>query len=188
MLLPDAHHLPTLEAQRLRLRHVAQTDAANLFTVFSNPQVMRYWSHGPFANQSEAHAYIESINRCFSARSLFQWVLERHSDRRVIGTCTLAHLDEQNGKAELGFALAHDTWGQGLAYEATSRAIDFAFDELRLRRLEADVDPRNERSMAMLRKLSFTVEGHLRERWLVAGETQDSALLGLLAREWRSRR
>jgi RimJ/RimL family protein N-acetyltransferase len=55
----------------------------------------------------------------------------------------------------------------------------------RLRRLEADVDPRNENSMRILEKLGFQREGLLRERWNVGDEIQDTAFLGLLAREWR---
>jgi len=62
--------------------------------------------------------------------------------------------------------------------------LDFAFGELRLHRLEADVDPRNLPSLRVLDRLGFTREGVLRERWLVAGETQDSLICGLLARDY----
>ena len=42
--------------------------------------------------------------------------------------------------------------------------------------------------MALLEKLGFVREGFLRERWHVAGEIQDAAFYGLLAREWSSER
>jgi RimJ/RimL family protein N-acetyltransferase len=54
-----------------------------------------------------------------------------------------------------------------------------------MRRIEADVDPRNENSLRILGRLGFKQEGLLRERWNVGGEIQDSAILGLLAREWK---
>jgi RimJ/RimL family protein N-acetyltransferase len=63
--------------------------------------------------------------------------------------------------------------------------LDYAFRALGLRRLEADVDPRNSGSMRVLERLGFRHEGLLRERWKVNGELQDSVLLGLLEREWR---
>ncbi|HEX2165116.1 MAG TPA: GNAT family protein, partial [Thermoanaerobaculia bacterium] len=63
----------------------------------------------------------------------------------------------------------------------------FAFGPLALHRLEADVDPRNERSLKALERLGFRREGLLRERYFVAGEIQDSVMLGLLAREWEAR-
>ena len=72
--------------------------------------------------------------------------------------------------------------------EALTALIDHAFGPMKLRRLEADVDPRNVNSMRILGKLGFSQEGLLRERWNVNGEIQDTAFLGLLAREWRGAR
>jgi ribosomal-protein-alanine N-acetyltransferase len=63
-------------------------------------------------------------------------------------------------------------------------ALAHAFGPLGLRRVEADVDPRNAASCRLLERLGFRREGLLRERWRVNGETCDSALFGLLAREF----
>jgi ribosomal-protein-alanine N-acetyltransferase len=72
--------------------------------------------------------------------------------------------------------------------EVLTRLFDFAFDELRIHRIEADVDPRNDASMGLLERLGFRREGYLRERWFVNDEIQDAAFLGLLAPDWRARR
>jgi len=69
--------------------------------------------------------------------------------------------------------------------EALAALLDFSFGTLKLRRLEADVDPRNENSLRILDKLGFKREGLLRERWNVGDEIQDTTFLGLLAKEWR---
>ena len=69
-------------------------------------------------------------------------------------------------------------------FEAVSALIDFAFAGLSLNRLEADIDPRNTTSASSLEKLGFQREGYLRERWIVGTEISDSALYGLLARDW----
>ena len=65
--------------------------------------------------------------------------------------------------------------------------LDFAFRDLGLRRLEADVDPRNAASIRSLERLAFRREGYLRERWCVGGEVQDAIFYGLLRREWEAR-
>jgi RimJ/RimL family protein N-acetyltransferase len=70
---------------------------------------------------------------------------------------------------------------------ALERLLDFAFHELGLRRIEADVDPNNARSIATLERLGFRREGYLRERWFVGGEVQDALFYGLLRREWEAR-
>ncbi|MEQ1832836.1 MAG: GNAT family protein, partial [Candidatus Eisenbacteria bacterium] len=78
-------------------------------------------------------------------------------------------------------------WGQGSLHEALTAVVGDAFGPLGLRRLEADIDPRNMASVRALERLGFAREGLLRERWVVADEISDSVLMGLLAREWRER-
>ena len=179
--------LPTIRGGGTLLRQLTGDDVAALFAVFSDPDVMRYWSHPPLVHVSEAAAYLEDIRIGFERRSLFQWGLCREGDDRVIGTCTLWRIDAQNLRAEVGFALAQAHWGRGWMTDGMTALIDYAFSELGLRRLEADVDPDNWASRALLERLGFEWEGYLRDRWLVAGETFDSIFYGLLERDWRRR-
>jgi len=181
-------NLPVLTTERLRLRPLAAEDEAALFEIFSDPEVMRYWSSTPWESRSDAAKYIERIRRHFGTGDLYQWGVARREDDRVIGTGTLAHVDAQNRRAEIGFALRRDHWGRGWMLEATTALVDFAFGELRLHRLEADVDPRNEASLRLLERLGFSREGYMRERWLVGAEVNDTVFLGLLASEWHARR
>jgi len=176
--------LPTLTAERLSLRWLTKADVSDLYAVFSDPEVMRYWSTIPFATLSEAEDYMRRIHEYFAKRSLFQWGIEHTADARVIGTCTLYRLDFAHRRAEIGFALARAYWGQGLAREALRTLLAFVFGELDLHRLEADADPRNERSLRLLESQGFRREGYLRERYHVGGEVQDTVYLGLLRREW----
>jgi [ribosomal protein S5]-alanine N-acetyltransferase len=118
-------------------------------------------------------------------KTLFQWGLTSEDSSGLIGTCTLAQIDWSNERAELGFALGSPWWGNGIMRQALPTLIDYAFSILALHRLEADVDPRNERSLRLLKQLSFEREGYLRERHLIAGERQDTILLGLLAPTWQ---
>src|SRR5262245_41569069 len=79
--------LPTLPASRVQLRWLCDDDVPALLTIFGDPQVMRYWSHGPLADIDEAREYLHEIQACFRARTLFQWGVELVSTRAVIGTC-----------------------------------------------------------------------------------------------------
>jgi RimJ/RimL family protein N-acetyltransferase len=67
--------------------------------------------------------------------------------------------------------------------EAAHAVIDHGFNTVGLRRLEADIDPRNLGSAKLLERLGFVREGLLRERWVVGDEISDSALYGLLKRD-----
>lgn len=179
--------LPTLRGGRVLLRELTEDDVAALFAIFSDPEVMRYWSHPPLTRESQAAEYLEDIRAGFETRSLLQWGLCRAQDDTVMGTCTLWQLDRPNRRAEIGFALAKEHWGQGWMTDGLTAFIEFAFSGLGLRRLEADVDPDNRASLALLERLGFRREGYLRERWIVGGEVFDSVFLGLLRDDWNER-
>lgn len=185
---PDAGsaeaRLPTLVAPRLQLRWMDSGDLDDLFAVYSDPEVVRYWSHGAWPHRDEASIYLEAIESGFQAGDLFQWGIALRGDDRVIGTVTLYAIDHRQGRAEIGFALARDHWGRRYGREALTVLLDHAFGALGLRRIEADVDPRNLPSLQTLEDLGFRREGYLRQRWQVDGEVQDSVIMGLLASEW----
>jgi [ribosomal protein S5]-alanine N-acetyltransferase len=180
----DALPLPEIKADRVKLRELTEVDVPSLYAVFSNPDVMRYWSSEPIATVDDARALLDEIHACSAAKTLFQWGVAMRDDDRVIGTCTLFHLDERNRRGEIGYALARDQWGKGLMQEALTALLDYVFGTLNLHRIEADVDPGNSASLRLLERLGFRREGLLCERWLVGGAAQDSVLLGLLSREW----
>jgi len=176
--------LPTLQGQRVKIRWLKDADLPALFKIFSNSEVTRYWSSPPLQQRDDAEQLLGDIRSLFRSRTLFQWGVARLEDDAVIGTCTLARLDAQHRVAEVGFALARDCWGRGSMKEALTLMIDFAFSGLGLRRLEADVDPRNTASLRLLERFGFKQEGLLRERYCMNRELQDAVLLALLRREW----
>ncbi|MGH8084295.1 MAG: GNAT family N-acetyltransferase [Lysobacter sp.] len=106
---------------------------------------------------------------------------------RLIGATTLFAINHAQGRAEVGYALRASHWGRGLAQEALRLVLVHAFDTLVLRRIEADIDPRNGASCRLVERMGFVREGLLRDRWEVGGEASDSALYGLLARDWRAK-
>lgn len=103
---------------------------------------------------------------------------------KLIGTCALWRINAQNRRAEIGYILDSRAWGHGYMHEALSALLDYAFTELKLNRVEADTDPRNERSARLLDRLRFSKEGLFRERCIVDGKISDAAMYGLLRREW----
>ena len=183
-MLPDADRLPTIETARLRLRWLDPDDARALFAVFGDPAVCRYWSHPALPDLAAAAALQRDIARHFADRSLFQWGIADRGTDAVVGTCTLAALSPEHRRAEVGFALARAAWGKGYLAETLPALLAFAFGALALHRVEADVDPRNARSIRALERAGFRREGLLRERYHVAGEVQDALFYGLLRREW----
>lgn len=179
--------LPTIHTPRLSLRWIEPRDIADLYRIFSDRTVARYWSRPAFTSMDQAEKLLSEIERRFRERMLFQWGITLTGEDRVIGTATLFHFELEHRRAEIGYALAHSHWGRGLAAEAVAGLIDFAVDTLGVHRLEADIDPRNQRSIQLVERLGFRREGLLPERYRVAGEVQDTVLYGLLAPWWKER-
>ena len=177
--------LPTLQTPRLTLRALSESDVAEVFAVFSDPVVMRYWDGAVMTTLQDAMQYIDHIHRGFRRRELFQWGIADTATNTVVGTCTLTRLSTAHQRSEIGFALRQGRWSQGLGSEAVAAVIAFAFETLKLHLIEADVDPRNDRSLRLLERLGFRREGHLRERYYMNGERQDAVMMGLLRPEWR---
>jgi RimJ/RimL family protein N-acetyltransferase len=182
---PFGDRLPTLTTERLVLRHVTAEDVPALYRLFRDPEVMRYWSSPPLKDQRAAAALQVDIEEHFRHRTLFQWGLCRRDTPELVGTCTLVRVAPEHRRAEIGYALGRSYWGCGYMGEAVRALVRFAFGNLGLHRLEADIDPRNIPSLRLVERLGFRREGHLRERYFVGGEIQDAVIYGLLRTEAR---
>lgn len=175
--------LPAIATPRLRLRWLDVQDIDDLFRVFSDAQATRYWSHATFASRDDASIYLDAIHRSFDRGESFQWGVTLAGSGQLIGTCTLSRIDAVHGRAEVGFIISRSHWGHRYGREVLGALLDHAFSSLGLRRLEADIDPRNQTALQTLESVGFKREGYLRQRWQLNGETQDSILLGLLDNE-----
>lgn len=175
-----------LQTARLNLRPLQLADADDLFRMHSDAEFMRYWAWAPWTTVAQAVALIESDLQQLAAGRHVRLGLFRREDGRFVGTCSLFNLVPGCRRAELGYGIVPAHWRQGYMAEAVGALIGWAFGTLGLNRLEADIDPRNTASARGLAKLGFRHEGLLHERWIVDGAVSDSALYGLLVRDWRA--
>lgn len=177
-----------IETPRLRLRAAREDDAPALLEVFADNEVTRYWSSQPWTEIAQARERIARDLQGLQSGADLVLMIERMEDQRLLGRCTLFRIDHSCRRAEVGYALTRQAWGQGYITEALQSLLRYGFEQLELNRVEADVDPRNTASMRVLQRLGFQQEGLLRERWIVAGEVSDSAMFGMLQREWAAAR
>lgn len=182
--LATLSEFPVLEGTCIRLRGIRENDVDRLFQLFSEPEVMRYWSRGPMAARQEAVDYAQNILDGFVRRDLLNWIVADAESDAMIGTATLYEINPQHARAGLGYALMPAFWGKGLARESATLAMCYGFLELGLHRIEADTEPNNTRSNRLLESLGFQREGLLRERFRHPDGIQDSLIFGILKTEW----
>ncbi|KWE40965.1 GNAT family N-acetyltransferase [Burkholderia territorii] len=177
----------TLTTPRLILRPLRIEDAQALFAIWSDADATRYLPFPPMTSLDQARDRVTRKLRTSANGEDLICVLELRTSGAVLGDCALFHADEQCRRAEIGFSLQRDHWGDGYMSEAAFALIEHAFGTLNLRRIEADIDPRNVASAHLLERLGFVREGLLRDRWIVGDQVSDSALYGLLKSDRRLR-
>jgi ribosomal-protein-alanine N-acetyltransferase len=174
-----------LTTQRLLLRPLCGDDAPGMFAIYSDPETMRYWSARPISVLEDAARMVrEDLQLQLSGRAAF-WAIVLPRTGRVIGKFTLFDIDPDNQRAEIGYVINRQFWGKAYGTEVLAAMLATAFDHFGLHRLEADIDPDNTASLALLRKFGFGEEGRFRERWLLGEEWRDSIMMALLATQWR---
>lgn len=184
MALPSIHELDTT---RLTLRQVSERDLEDLMAVNGDPEVTRFLPYATWQGPEDGLAWLRRAE-ALTASGVGRQLVLVDRDGRVIGTLLLFRFEEGSARVELGYVLGRAYWGRGLMTEAVEAMCAHAFSALGIRRIEAEVNPANAASDALLRKVGFTLEGTLRKRWVAKGEAYDTHVYGYLAEEWRARR
>jgi ribosomal-protein-alanine N-acetyltransferase len=98
------------------------------------------------------------------------WAIADLKGDSMIGACGFNDWSQHHRRVELGYWLMPTYWRQGLLTEALPSVFRYAFEALGVHRIHADVEPANEASCALLRKLGFHHDGTLRDVELKDGE------------------
>ena len=169
-----------IEGPALALRPPEPRDADALFALGRDPEVVRFFSWGPYTERAEAESFIERVRR----ERPYELLIVDAADR-PIGLTGLTELSERDSRAVIGTWLGREHWGTGANAESKALMLHFAFERLVLGRVSAYAHPDNVRSLRAIEKIGFYREGLLREWHVHRGERRDVVILGLLRAEWK---
>lgn len=175
--------LPALAGSMVTLRELRMADAPALFAALSTEQVSRFISPAPSSVEGFERFIAWSHRQRSTGHYICFAVLLQGPDVPV-GIFQLRSLEQEFGTSEWGFAIAEEFWGSGVFMDGAKLALNFAFEVLGVRRLEARAAVKNGRGTSALRKLGAVQEGLLRRSLLRNGEYLDEALWTILAEEW----
>ncbi len=174
-----------IETARLALRPVERSDLPDLLEVNGDPEVTRFLPYPTWTSLDDGAAWFERMDALASSGTAQQLVVAHGADAKVVGTVLLFRFDPGSSRLELGYVLGRKYWQRGLMREALSAVCAHVFSAMEIRRIEAEVNPANGASTALLQRLGFTLEGRLRQRWVSGGVPYDTHLYGYLAEDWR---
>ncbi len=178
--MPKELFFPVIETERLTLKPLAIDDSDSLLEIFSDPEVMRYWNTAAWAEIKDSLGFINESNDSMQRQEALILGVYLKSTGELVGKCMVFSYDKESKRAEIGFGLGRSCWGQGYISEAGEALVQYGFNSLGLRRIEAEIDPDTLSSAKALEKLGFSREGLLRQRWEVNGVVSDSAMYGRL--------
>ncbi|MEM7048237.1 MAG: GNAT family N-acetyltransferase [Acidobacteriota bacterium] len=173
-----------LTTERLEIRDFLESDFGATHAWASDPEVTNFLSWGP-NSESETRAYLDAAraDRQIDPRRDYRLALVDRESRIPLGLGVL--LAREPEQWELGYCLAREAWGRGLATEASRALLVFAFETLQAHRIIGRVDPRNPASAKVLTNLGFRREGHFVQDVKKYGEWRDTVMFGLLAEEFQ---
>ena len=182
MLAVNFIPFPELKTERLIFRQLVHEDEDAIFKLRSDERVNTFLTRSEYKTSKEAGIFINKINKNVANAESIYWGIALQSDNKPIGTICLWNIQRENYRAEIGYELSPDFWGQGIMNEAIARVIDYGFDNMKLHSIQADTHPDNSRSIKLLEKNGFVLEGRFRESEYFNGKFSDRTVYSLLKR------
>ena len=181
-----------LVTPRLVLRLMTEADVDAIHAYQRREDVCRYLLFEPRDRDRVAEKVAEHAHatRLGGDGDYLQLALELRQTEdgagQLIGDSYFTIASTEHLRGEIGWTMHPDHTGRGYATEAARAVLDLAFGTLGLHRVFAELDPRNDASVAMCRRLGMREEAHFVRDMMFKGEWADTGVYAILAEEWRS--
>ena len=174
-----------IETRRLRLREIVEDDAAELFAIHGNADLMKWFGVDPLVDMEAAR----NLVKIFAGWRLqknpgIRWGIEVKGNSRLIGSVGLMQWNRNWRSCTVGFELAGEAQNRGYMREALSTVLPWGFSTMQVNRIEAQVHPENLASLKLVRALGFVEEGLLRQVGYWRAQHHDMLQFSLLRSDW----
>lgn len=178
-----------LETERLILRPIRNSDAKSAQEQINNLNVSKWLLVVKYPyTLKDYKEWLKISQKKWKAKEKTDYTfgVELKSEKKMIGCFGLHHVDKRQGTATTGYWLGEKYWKKGYGTEAYNAVLDFAFNKLKLRRIEAEVYPGNPSSGKLQKKFGAKLEGYKRKSnvCLADGKIKDVEIYGLLKEEF----
>jgi RimJ/RimL family protein N-acetyltransferase len=144
-----------LATQRLRLRQFTDDDVQFMFDLNSDPEVIKYAEATPARSLQEARQRLENGPLADYVKYGYgRFAVELNETNQLIGFCGIKYLPEID-LPEVGYRLLKEHWGRGYGTEAARACVDFAREDLNIKKLVALIMPANTASINIAEKLGM---------------------------------
>lgn len=170
-----------IDTERCVLRRIVPDDYQMMYENWARYEdVCRYFPFNPIEN---IDVYKEKVYRWvtnYESDTYFHWVIEWKETSELIGTINLGSVEESCLMADTSYMLSPKYWGQGIMTEVLQAVLNYAFNEIGLNRVQADVFDGNIASEHVLTKCGMRLEGIARQKYYKNGEFIDTAQYAII--------
>lgn len=146
---------PVLTTERLTLRQLLITDEHEIFTLRSDSEINKYLNR-PLSNTiDDARNFIIKINENIHKNAALYWAITFSDKDILVGTICLYGFSNENENCEIGYELLTNFQGQGIMKEALEKVINYAFNTIKVKKIEAFFHRDNQSSINLLEKVLF---------------------------------
>ena len=149
---------PELTTARFRLRQLTKDDEKEIFALRSDDFINQYLDRAKANTLDDARNFISTITNNIARNESILWVVTPKDEARFLGTICLFQISREEAKAEIGYELLPENHGKGIMQEVIPEVIRFALEEMRLLSVEAELSPRNVKSVRLLEKNGFRIK------------------------------
>jgi ribosomal-protein-alanine N-acetyltransferase len=146
---------PILTTERLTLRQLVINDEREIFTLRSDSEINKYLDRQLSNTIDDARNFINKVNENINKNDSLYWAITLSNKNVLIGTICLFSFSDETDKCEIGYELLTNFQGQGIMIEAVEKVIDFAFNTIKVQKIEAFFHIDNQSSIKLLEKFSF---------------------------------
>lgn len=172
--------------KRLILRPLVESDADAIFNYRSLPGIRRFQNWVP-EDAAEVRGFIRTHTYPKGSSEWLQLGMTLRESGTLIGDLGLHFIQDENQQVEIGATLAPEYQGKGYAFEGVTGALDYLFHTLNTHRVFASIDPRNQASIKLVKRLGMRKEAHFVKSLRFKGQWADDLIYALLIEEWRSK-
>lgn len=153
--------------ERLVLRELQLSDAEQIFKIRSDARVNEFIDREPTKSVDESLKFVNNILKAQSKENVMMWAITLKNEPQLIGTVVYWHIVKEKHKAEIGYEMLPEYFGQGIMYEALMEVIRFGFETMQLKTIVAETRGDNLRSMNALEKCGFAQHGVANDGYLI---------------------
>ena len=177
--------LPVLTAGAVTLRQLRDSDAESLCELLTTEEVARFISPPP-TSVDGFRRFIAWTRQEQAAGRYARFAVVPAGMDTAVGIFQVRQLDASFDTAEWGFVIGSPYWGTGLFASGARLVVDFAFEQVGVRRLEARAAVKNGRGNGALAKIGAVREAVLRQSFQRNGEAHDQHLWSILVEDWKA--